>query len=88
MEHVRERCVLLRACWRIHLGPGLVADFAVPAHPPPRGATPETPASRACNANAGAGEEDEENVTYGRTVTIVCDGQVILRGRIDGSERW
>jgi hypothetical protein len=80
MEHVRERCVLLRACWRIHLGPGLVADFAVSAQPPPRGAAPAPPASCACDAKGGAGEEDEENVTYGRTVTIVCDGQVILRG--------
>jgi len=84
MEHVRERCVLLRACWRIHLGAALVAEFAAPALRQPSelsaaaSAPPAPPAPAPPVCHAGTEEEDEENVAYGRTVSIVCDGLVML----------
>jgi hypothetical protein len=65
MDHVRERCVLLRACWLVVLTPSLIQDFGI--------LVPESN-----GGGGGGGGRFEGIMTYGRTVTIVCDGQVIF----------
>ena len=97
MDHVRERCVLLRACWHVKLSqPELAAlessnssatSVAPAVAAPARGcaaegcgsvggrAMAEASGQASCEAAGGEGPCDN-SITYGRTVTIVCDGQV------------
>jgi len=111
MQHVRERCVLLRACWRVRVGASLLTDFtghtpaltAVNAVPPQHELTAAAAAAvvtadhalaaseelvegglkmKEAEASDGGGGVGHQffghDVTYGRTVTIVCDGQVFM----------
>eukprot|EP00290_Baffinella_frigidus_P047568 CAMPEP_0180380832 /NCGR_PEP_ID=MMETSP0989-20121125/26279_1 /TAXON_ID=697907 /ORGANISM="non described non described, Strain CCMP2293" /LENGTH=244 /DNA_ID=CAMNT_0022380381 /DNA_START=51 /DNA_END=782 /DNA_ORIENTATION=+ len=61
MDHVAERCVVLKSLWRARLAPDLLAAYA----PPPGAALP--PGAEAW----GLGEGE----SYGRTISIKCDGQ-------------
>ena len=60
MDHVAERCVVLKSLWRARLAPGLLAAYA----PAPGTSLPS-------GAEAwGLGEGE----SYGRTISIKCDG--------------
>ena len=85
MEHVRERCVLLRACWRVDLGAALLAELTL-GREQQAGARARNESSRAhvsprdevdVGGEAGDGASCGD-VTYARTVSIECDGQVSL----------
>ena len=110
MEHVQERCVLLRACWRVAPSPRLQSAFGIPAHvkdkegthtsalapphttalAPPQHAAAARPRSPPACPHVSIGLQDcglpapptplpplpAQYTTYGRTISIVCDGQV------------
>ena len=76
MDHVRERCVLLRACWRVELSPTLLADFLklrAAGAPIERGVAGWRGEDCSIRGHDGVALD---GMTYGRTVTIVCDGQI------------
>jgi hypothetical protein len=123
MEHVRERCVLLRACWRVAPSPRLQTAFAIPAHVKHKEGTHTTAlapqdggaqdaAAEAARREIGAAAAPlrtpqacphlsiglehggvpapplpapplpvpplpAQYTTYARTISIVCDGQVL-----------
>ena len=55
MEHVRERCVLLRACWRVRPSRALLADLWQQCIPP--ALAPPPPAHVSASASSVASEE-------------------------------
>jgi hypothetical protein len=106
MEHVRERCVLLRACWRVAPSARLQSAFAIPAHVKDKEGTHMTALAPQDGGAQDAGAAPPrcpqacpqvstglqhggapapplpapplpaQYTTYGRTISIVCDGQV------------
>lgn len=63
MDHVAERCVVLKALWRVRLDPDLAA-----AYDPVPSSSPAAPAAPA-QWGLSPGE------SYGRTISIMCDGR-------------
>ena len=89
MDHVRDRCVLLRSCWRVRHHPHFGLDWHdyLPATVFPHGHAAAAESTHAASTLAAAAAADavgadlaaardaQGGFTYARTVVIQCDGQ-------------